>query len=563
SFAERERLFRAGLGWDAYDPAVLSPGGAVLARAAKRVTLSPEARAMLGLGDAAVSGERLVQAVLTLDVDLLWNGGIGTYVAATDETDAQVHDAVNDPVRVKASALRARVVAEGGNLGFTQRARIEYALAGGRINTDAVDNSAGVDMSDHEVNLKICLRAAVEDGRLTPEERNALLASVSDEIAARVLAHNRAQSRLLTLDQARSRRRLADFRQLIAELERAAGLDRALEALPDADTPRGRRRARPGDRGRRLRAGGRDHLPARPRAHRGARHQVDARQHRPRAPGGRGRGGARRGDRARARPAARVDRRGGGGVLCEAALRARDRGPRRGAGARPRHRRLARRRARRGHGRARGGRRSGSRSRPLLRARPAARLRLVVGTARRGGRGRPLAGAGGRGPGRGPAPRPAPARAAGARGRRRRRRGEVARQGPGPDPRPARRAPHQPRRAAGRGPRAPPGSGAGVTMAVIRFLFALLLGFMLGTGSVLYLIHSGAGDFMIRRTEPVQDLERRLRDVEQQRDQLGRQLDDVINRAGRMEASFGELERRFGELQRELDRAHGEAGKGK
>src|SRR5439155_1005486 len=147
-----------------------------------------------------------------LAVDLLWNGGIGTYVAATEETDAQVHDAVNDPVRVKASALRARVVAEGGNLGFTQRARIEYALAGGRIDTDAVDNSAGVDMSDHEVNLKICLGVAVEDGRLSPEARNALLASVTDEVAARVLAHNRAQSRLLSLDQVRSRRRLADFR---------------------------------------------------------------------------------------------------------------------------------------------------------------------------------------------------------------------------------------------------------------------------------------------------------------------------------------------------------------
>src|SRR2546430_11911230 len=200
---------------------------------------------MLGLGDPAVTGERLVQAVLALDVDLLWNGGIGTYVAATDETDEQVHDAVNDPVRVKASALRARVVAEGGNLGFTQRARIEYALAGGRINTDAVDNSAGVDMSDHEVNLKICLRAAVEDGRLTPEERNALLASVSDEVAARVLAHNRAQSRLLTLDQARSRRRLADFRHLIAELERAAGLDRALVALPSPEPLRARRGAHP------------------------------------------------------------------------------------------------------------------------------------------------------------------------------------------------------------------------------------------------------------------------------------------------------------------------------
>src|SRR5437762_2147763 len=246
SFAERERLFRAGLGWDAYDPAVLSPGGAVLARAAKRVTLSPEARAMLGLGDAAVSGERLVQAVLTLDVDLLWNGGIGTYVAATDETDAQVHDAVNDPVRVKASALRARVVAEGGNLGFTQRARIEHALAGGRITTDAVANSARGASADPAVSLNVCLRRARHGRRLTPEERNALLASVSDEIAARVLAHNRAQSRLLTLDQARSRRRLADFRQLIAELERAAGLDRALEALPDADTLRARRGTYPG-----------------------------------------------------------------------------------------------------------------------------------------------------------------------------------------------------------------------------------------------------------------------------------------------------------------------------
>jgi glutamate dehydrogenase len=246
SFAERERLFRAGKGWDAYDPAVLSPGGAVVARAAKRVTLSPETRAMLGVGEEAVSGERLVQAVLTLDVDLLWNGGIGTYVAASDETDAQVRDAVNDPVRVKARALRARVVAEGGNLGFTQRARIEYALGGGRIDTDAVDNSAGVDLSDHEVNLKICLGAAVEDGRLSPEARNALLAQVTDEVAARVVSHNRAQSRLLSLDQLRSRRRLADFRELMAELERTAGLDRGLEALPDADALRARRGAYPG-----------------------------------------------------------------------------------------------------------------------------------------------------------------------------------------------------------------------------------------------------------------------------------------------------------------------------
>ncbi|HYR96895.1 MAG TPA: NAD-glutamate dehydrogenase domain-containing protein, partial [Candidatus Binatus sp.] len=241
SFAERERLFREGRGWDAYDPAALSPGGAVLPRAAKRVRISPEAQAMLGLPEAEVSGERLVQAVLTLDADLLFNGGVGTYVAASTESDAEVRDAVNDPVRVKASALRARVVGEGGNLGFTQRARIEYALAGGRINTDAVDNSAGVDMSDHEVNLKICLGAAVAAGRLGGEARDALLREVTEDVSTRVLSHNRSQSRLLALDQVRSRRRLPDFRELIAELERSAGLDRALEALPDGDTLRARR----------------------------------------------------------------------------------------------------------------------------------------------------------------------------------------------------------------------------------------------------------------------------------------------------------------------------------
>jgi glutamate dehydrogenase len=241
SAAERERLFRAGRGWDAWDPAVLSPGGAVVERATKRVRLSPEARAMLGLGDDAPSGERLVQAVLGLETDLLFNGGIGTYVGASDETDAEIRDAANDPVRVKARALRARVVVEGGNLGFTQRARVEYALAGGRINTDAVDNSAGVSLSDREVNLKICLRAAVDAGVLGPAARNAFLEALTPDVVARVLAQNRAQSRLLGLDQARSRTRLADFRELVGELERSAGLDRALEALPDRETLRARR----------------------------------------------------------------------------------------------------------------------------------------------------------------------------------------------------------------------------------------------------------------------------------------------------------------------------------
>ncbi len=242
ALAERLRLFNAVLGWGAYDPAALSRGGAIVPRAAKKVTPSPEVAAMLGLAPGVpLSGERLVQAVLALDVDLLFNGGIGTYVGATGQADADIRDAVNDPVRVRASALRARMVAEGGNLGFTQQARVEYALAGGRINTDAIDNSAGVDLSDHEVNLKICLGGLVEAGVLTTEERNQLLQAVTDEVVAGVVAHNRSQSLGLGLDQLRSRTRLIDFRELMTTLERSAHLDRALEGLPDRDALRARR----------------------------------------------------------------------------------------------------------------------------------------------------------------------------------------------------------------------------------------------------------------------------------------------------------------------------------
>ncbi|MFN8545184.1 MAG: NAD-glutamate dehydrogenase [Candidatus Binatia bacterium] len=241
SFRERERLFRAGQGWDAYDRALLSAGGMLVARSAKRVTLTPESRAMLGLPDEPLSGEALVRAVLCLDADLLFNGGIGTYVKAGTETAADVGDPVNDGVRVDANALRARVVAEGGNLGFTARARVEYALAGGRINSDAVDNSAGVDMSDHEVNLKICLQPVVESGALDAAGRTALLAAVQEDVAARVLAHNHRQSRVLGVDQLRSRTRTDDFLDQMGALERGAGLDRALNALPDRETVRERR----------------------------------------------------------------------------------------------------------------------------------------------------------------------------------------------------------------------------------------------------------------------------------------------------------------------------------
>ncbi len=241
SAAERARLFRAVQGWDAYDRALLSPGGMIVERAAKQVVLTPEVRSMLGVSEEALSGEALVRAVLRLDADLLWNGGIGTYVRDVAESDVAVGDPANDSVRVTAPDLRVRVVAEGGNLGFTQRARIAYALAGGRINTDAVDNSAGVDCSDHEVNLKICLQPVVEAGRLDTAARNALLEAMRDDVVRHVLAHNRRQSRLLGIDQLRSRTRLADFRDHTADLERVAGLDRALESLPDRTALRARR----------------------------------------------------------------------------------------------------------------------------------------------------------------------------------------------------------------------------------------------------------------------------------------------------------------------------------
>jgi glutamate dehydrogenase len=246
SFAERRRLFAAGAGWDAYDPAVLSPGAHVVLRSAKRVTLTREVRELLKVQDETMSGEALVRAVLALDADLLWNGGIGTYVRAPDESDAAVGDPANDGVRITADALRVRVVAEGGNLGVTQRGRVAFALGGGRINIDAVDNSAGVDCSDHEVNLKICLAPLVASGELSMSARDTLLAAVTDEVAERVLAHNRSQSRLLTLDRHRSQLRLENFRLQLGDVERALGVPRARLGLPDWETVQARQASVPG-----------------------------------------------------------------------------------------------------------------------------------------------------------------------------------------------------------------------------------------------------------------------------------------------------------------------------
>ncbi|MGH7894368.1 MAG: NAD-glutamate dehydrogenase domain-containing protein, partial [Candidatus Binatia bacterium] len=246
SFAERDRLFKAGGGWDQYDPAVRSPGAMVALRGAKRVGLTPEVRRLLGVADEDLSGEALVRAILGLDADLLWNGGIGTYVRAADESDAMVDDPINDSVRVSHTALRVRVVAEGGNLGVTQRGRVAFAAAGGRINTDAIDNAAGVDLSDHEVNLKICLAPLVASGRLSTEARNALLAAVEGEVATHVLAHTASQGRLLALEQRRSASRLDDFRAHLGALEQMPGLGRVRLGLPDWETLRARRASFPG-----------------------------------------------------------------------------------------------------------------------------------------------------------------------------------------------------------------------------------------------------------------------------------------------------------------------------
>ena len=247
SFAERERLFRLpGSTWADYREGLLSPGGGVWPRSAKSVILSPEAMAALGVpgeGPAARTPNDVIRAILRAPVDLLWNGGIGTYVKAASETHAAVGDRANDAVRINARELRCRVVAEGGNLGFTQAARVEYARAGGLVNTDAIDNSGGVDCSDHEVNIKILLDAAVRSGDLEAGARSALLHSMTDEVAGQVLRNNYLQNVALAIARTQAARLVEVHGRFIERLERTAGLDRAAEGLPDRDEIAERRRA--------------------------------------------------------------------------------------------------------------------------------------------------------------------------------------------------------------------------------------------------------------------------------------------------------------------------------
>jgi glutamate dehydrogenase len=234
SWAERQRLFDLPRStWADYDPRVLSPGGGVYERRAKAITLSPQACARLGLDQATLPPAQLIQALLRQPVDLLWFGGIGTYVKAASETQAQAGDRANDSLRIDAPALRAKVIGEGANLGMTQRARIEYALRGGRLNTDAIDNSAGVDTSDHEVNIKIGTDDAIAAGLIPASERKAFLAAMTGDVERLVLVDNILQTLALTLAEAEAPRLLDSHVRLIRALERRGRLDRAVEFLPD------------------------------------------------------------------------------------------------------------------------------------------------------------------------------------------------------------------------------------------------------------------------------------------------------------------------------------------
>jgi glutamate dehydrogenase len=235
-FAERTRLFALPRSsWADYAPELISPGGGVFPRTAKAVPLSPQIRAALDVDSPALAPDELIRAILRAPVDLLWNGGIGTYVKARTETNADVGDKNNDSVRINADELRCRVVGEGGNLGLTQRGRIEFALRGGRVNTDAIDNAAGVDCSDHEVNIKILLDRIVRDGDLTVKQRNILLAEMTDDVAARVLEHNDAQTRALYTAVAQAGSMHEVHLRYLDVLERSGHLDRALEVLPTAE----------------------------------------------------------------------------------------------------------------------------------------------------------------------------------------------------------------------------------------------------------------------------------------------------------------------------------------
>ncbi len=234
SFAERARMFALPRSsWQDYDKALISQGGGVFPRSAKEIALTPEMQALLDLPGATATPQEIMHAILKAPVDLMWFGGIGTYIRASTETDGDAGDRANDAIRVTGRELRCKVIGEGANLGATQRGRIEAGRSGVRLNTDAIDNSAGVNSSDVEVNIKVALATPMADGRLTYATRNPLLASMTDDVAKLVLRNNYLQSLALSLTEARGVADVSDEMRLMQALERDGRLDRKVEYLPD------------------------------------------------------------------------------------------------------------------------------------------------------------------------------------------------------------------------------------------------------------------------------------------------------------------------------------------
>ena len=236
SFAERKRLFDLPRsGWNDYDKSLISKGGGIFDRSAKSIRLTPELKKLTGVNQAQMPPNDLISALLKSRFDLLWNGGIGTYVKASHESQADVGDKANDGLRVDACDLRCRVIGEGGNLGMTQLSRVEYARQGGRMNTDFIDNAGGVDCSDHEVNIKILMNGMVAAGDLTLKQRNKLLVEMTDEVSSLVLKNNYRQVQAITLAERRSLVSMSEYQRFINKLEGQGKLNRKLEYLPADD----------------------------------------------------------------------------------------------------------------------------------------------------------------------------------------------------------------------------------------------------------------------------------------------------------------------------------------
>ncbi|MGO2363598.1 MAG: NAD-glutamate dehydrogenase [Psychrobacter sp.] len=233
SYAERARLFELPRSsWADYEVSLISQGGGIFSRQDKTIAISPEIKSLFDISEDSLAPNDLISALLRAPVDLIWNGGIGTYVKSANETHADVGDRANDSLRIDGNELRAAVVGEGGNLGLTQQGRIEYAQTGGRIYTDAIDNSGGVNCSDHEVNIKILLGKIVEQGDMTIKQRNELLESMTDTVAELVLRQNYLQPQAIELSQLRASANLSDHQRFIQMLEGEGRLDRAIEYLP-------------------------------------------------------------------------------------------------------------------------------------------------------------------------------------------------------------------------------------------------------------------------------------------------------------------------------------------